>query len=245
MDLGLVQGTDEWKQERFKGISGRDVGVILGLEKSCTPLKLYRCKRDKKDQTENASDYAKNLMHLGSQMEDTVAAVYHGWRLRSGLTDPGVRPNLLRDREVPYLIGSPDCLYPESKLVVEYKCHFHPSIAEAEPMRTPEELKLIYYLQVQTYLRITDCEKAHLISWTMCNGYVIFEILRDKFFWDHYIQPRIASFNAIIQSDDSEKQKESVLRMPSWKREENTAAVYESLLTNTHVIEESSPQLLL
>ena len=186
METDILHGSDEWKAERYDRITGTDVAKILGLDSECSRMKLMRMKFTKEEPVVSA--YGEKLMRLGREFEPVAREAYLEW-------DPdcqGRVPGLFQAKE-PWLVGSPDMIDQGKKLVVEFKCHFHPSIIHSRPYESCEKIPLKHYVQVQTYMYILGWERGRLFSWTPCNGFSIFEFRFDQRLWDK-IMPEVKIF---------------------------------------------------
>lgn len=200
MDLSLCHGTDEWKNARYDNITCTDLGKILGMDQTCSRKKLLVSKWERRDLLENASDFTKALINKGKEFEASAMADYKLWRLRSGYTEnAGFVPSMHQDEEAPGITGSPDMLIPGARTVVEFKTHWFPDVESAQPF-TIDRIPAKYYLQVQGYLQIMKYQTGHLFSWTLNNGYRVFEIDRDISLWERAIKPPCITFKLWMEA---------------------------------------------
>ena len=206
--------SEEWKKERNKRVTGTDLGKILGGDPYMTRMTLILSKLGHKDAMETASDFTKNLMHLGRAYEPLARSLY--LERIAGL-DPRAEgvdvfyevPSLRTHRMFNWFAGTPDLLLPASVLeqqdeppqkVVEIKCHFYPTMFEAMPYMIPEQVPLRYWLQVQAYMEILDTDDAELWSFTLFGGASLFKIDRiSGHMMFSVIWPEVEKFYAVLK----------------------------------------------
>ena len=236
MDTGLAQGSDAWKNERFLHITCTDLAKIMGLDSTCSRKKLLASKKLKKDLMEDANDYLKSLLERGKTYESAACSSYLRWRSETKQMGLGYIPAMLEAPDYPNITGSPDYLFPNDKIVAEFKTHWYPSEDLAECYNSKEQIPPKYFLQVQGYLNITGFQKANLISWTLLNGFSVFEITYDEVLWCAAIRPSCVYFRQMMDSPNSLKDLAGCAIMGSDEKSMNTIGVYESTMSHTRKI---------
>ena len=232
METPILHGTEAWRQLRFDCVTGTDVASILGLnDTSRMRLLTLKAKREE----EEPNQYGKDLMALGNTFEPVARAQYLAW---SGKAQQPTPP-LFRHENITWLVGSPDLLDYDDKIVVEFKTRFYPSPAEASPFRTIESIPLKYYLQVQTYMEIMDWDRGHLFVWSPRNGWSLFEFRRDRNLFEA-IRMELERFHEVLLrlkrvGADSTEGKELIgkARMKPGEKEQWVMAVWNSMKENT------------
>jgi putative phage-type endonuclease len=240
MDTGLIQGSEEWKQARYHGVTGTDVATILGLNPNLSKKKLFYHKLRREDPP--VTGMGRTLMDLGKQFEPVAKAAFLRWA--GSNMGAGKSVNLLRHKNFEWLVGSPDYLLGD--YVIEFKTHFFPSITVVRPYEAVGKIPLRYYLQVQAYLEITDKQKGILVSWTANNGFTVWDVQRDKVLMNTVL-PELEKFAGdmwLVQSmggpDTGEGLKKvEGMRMEKGMKEYWTHLVFTSL--TTHITQRMSP----
>ena len=165
---------EEWKEQRRKGIGGSDAGVVAGLNKWKSPIRLYLEKIGEfKDEEQNEA------MYWGNKMEDLVAKEY------SERTGNYVerRNFILIHPEHDWMIANLDrVIYPnddskgpgvlECKNVSEYRKD------EWKDDEVPPEA----YCQLMHYLAVTGYEWGVIAALVGGNKFVWKEFERDEDF---------------------------------------------------------------
>lgn len=157
--------------ERKKGLGGTDMAVILGLSPYKTPLSLWLEKTGRAED-QHAPD-AEERMYWGSALEDTVARRYaelKGVRIQR-VNDPLVHANgIVRgniDRAIINPAISGHVRFKDGRLttdrILEVKTAHGMARGSADwgPAGS-DEVPQHYWIQVQTYLGLAQCETADL-----------------------------------------------------------------------------------
>lgn len=232
MQTSYEQGSDAWRDARFRCVTGTDVGRILGVDTGFSRTKLLCCKREKKDGTENCGAFARSLMENGKRFEDTCRDSWKAWFeavSAPGEDTSGFVPTMHADAELPWFTGSPDYILPGRKMLLECKTHFYPNITDAQPVQRVGDVKLKHYLQIQAYLKIMGYHTAYLCSWTLCKGYTIFGVSWDEQLWLNVVKPAIVEFKKAM---DAESVGASSMRMLPGEAGRNMASCFQSLATH-------------
>lgn len=214
METHFVQGTPEWLAERRKGISGTDVAAILGVDQYKSRIHLWKQKTNGEETPET------RLMEMGRAFEIVAVETYLRW---SG--DTGRPVNLIRHREYPFLLASPDYLL-DSGWVLEIKCHLYPSPLTSRPIIGVENIPLRYYLQIQFYLEVTDKEHAILFSWTPNNGFTCYYMSRDRKLMERVLED-LFRFQDYLDAEVPPP------RQSGKEKNANTLLVYDSMRVHT------------
>lgn len=189
---------DEWKQARYHAVTGTDVGKIMGCDDNVSKTKLLETKAQMIDPMENAGATTKTYLMLGRHFEEAAKAAFANWAFYSLVGYQGFTPGMSASAARPWITGTPDWIIEEAgtkkKAVVEFKCHFYPSIEQARPIAAVAEIPLRHWLQIQCYMDILDMDNAWLWSWTICRGGTAFRIRRDKRWWNAVVVPRLEDF---------------------------------------------------
>jgi putative phage-type endonuclease len=172
MEKHLIQGTDEWKEFRKKGVGASDAGVILGVNPWKTPLQLYEEKLGLRE------SYMTERMQRGNDLEDIALNEF----IRK--TDMlFYKPPTMIHNKFPWLYASLDGIDMEGKNIVEIKCPGSRDHEEAKAGHLPEK----YYPQLQHQMEVTNLDMAYYFSFDGSDG-VILKVYRD----DVYIQNMVA-----------------------------------------------------
>lgn len=161
----------EFLAERNKGLGGTDMSVIIGLSPYKTPLELWMEKTGRAEQ-QPAPD-AEERMYWGTVLEDVVARRYADLtgrkiqRVNDPLVHSGgvVRGNIDRAIVNPAIAGN--VRFKDGRLttdrILEVKTA-HAMSASSADWGTPgtDEIPQHYWIQVQTYLGLAQCEVADL-----------------------------------------------------------------------------------
>ncbi len=161
----------EFLAERKKGLGGTDLSVIIGLSPYKTPLELWLEKTGRAEQ-QPAPD-AEERMYWGTVLEDVVARRYADLTGRKiqRVNDPlvhsagVVRGNIDRAIINPSISGN--VRFKDGRLttdrILEVKTA-HAMAASSADWGTPgtDEIPQHYWIQVQTYLGLAQCEVADL-----------------------------------------------------------------------------------
>lgn len=231
--------SEEWEEARRKLVTGTDLGKILGADPYMTRMTLILSKLGHKDPMETASDFTRNLLHLGRAYEPLARSIYLE---KIAELDPEMEgvdvfyevPSLRTHPGFSWFAGTPDLLLPASapekdcppQKVVEIKCHFYPTMFEAMPYMIPEQVPLRYWLQVQAYMEIIGTDKGELWSFTLFGGASLFTIERvsGHLLWS-VIWPEVEKFYRVLQKyykDEEPVTADKILREDlasmSWER---------------------------
>jgi putative phage-type endonuclease len=178
----------DWLEARYDAVTGTDVAKIMGLDPSCSRVKLFRSKVERRDLMEDAGALTRQYLELGRAFEPIALNSFKTlWPESEGFV-PGMTPH----RTYNWLCGTADYLTQSS--VVEIKCHFHPGMSEATPIQCVDALPVRHWCQVQTYLEIFEKPYGVLYSWTMNHGSTAFQILRDQNFFFAIALPELTEF---------------------------------------------------
>ena len=194
---------------------------------------------------DNASDFTKRLLYLGSEFEKAALLEFQNVFRLLNLGGNGYVPGMSPHVNNSWLTGTPDYILDHVdgfKAVIEVKTHWHPNASEARPISEVERVPLKHWLQVQTYLEIQDLPVGYLWSWTMKNGNTCFRINRDRGFFDGVILPQIMKFRRAYEfgtcsNDDIDLR--SVLSQMTFMRGERKQLmdlVYEAMLCSSQLI---------
>lgn len=160
-----------WLAERKKGIGGTDMAVILGLSPYKTPLALWMDKTGRAED-QHAPD-AEERMYWGSALEDTVARRYaelKGVRIQR-VNEPLVHANgIVRgniDRAIVNPAISGNVRIRDGRLTTDRILEVKTAHAMARNSADwgpagSDEVPQHYWIQVQTYLGLAQCESADL-----------------------------------------------------------------------------------
>jgi putative phage-type endonuclease len=193
METTLQHGSEEWAARRWDSVTGTDVGKILGQDPETSRLRLLLCKAKKEEPA--STPYGQELMALGREFERVALEEYLLW---SREWNQGKVPNLTVHTDYPWLAGTPDWLNTASNTVVELKTKFHPSPRLAGVPRSPEEIPLKHYMQVQTYMEILGSEHGRLLAWSPMNGYSVWEAVRDRQLMSEVL-PELSYFHSQVE----------------------------------------------
>jgi putative phage-type endonuclease len=140
-----------WLAQRRTGIGGSDIAAIAGVHPfGRTALDVY-C--DKLGLAPEAEENPQ--MEWGKILEPVVAEKYA--RNRGIELAPGV---LIRDREVPFFLGTPDFLAAHEPFGLEIKTTGHRQAHRWEEDRVPDEA----FLQIQWYMMLHKFERWDLAA---------------------------------------------------------------------------------
>lgn len=199
--IDLVQGTDEWKEFRNKGIGASDSAAILG----CSPwMSAYDLWLKKTGQTEDQR--ATPAMLRGNQIEETVRQIYEAE------TGELLMPKVFQHPEIDYIMASLDGITPDNKVILEIKC----PRKEVFDKASMGEVVPYYYCQLQHQLAcVPEAERVdYVVYWN--DKHVILPVERDeefiadlieryKVFWEEHVTkmvPPEADIEEYIQIDD-------------------------------------------
>ena len=158
-------------QERKKGIGGTDMAVILGLSPYKTPLQLWLEKTGRAEDIPQPD--AEERMYWGTVLEDVVARRYadlNGCRIQR-INDPLVHPGgILRgniDRAIinPAIAGNvrvKDGRLTTDKILEVKTAHAMAQNSADWGAPGSDEIPQHYWIQVQTYLGLSQCPVADL-----------------------------------------------------------------------------------
>lgn len=157
--------------ERKKGLGGTDMSVIAGLSPYKTPLRLWQEKTGRIEET--ADPEAEERMYWGTVLEDVVARRYSeltGRKIQR-INEPLVHANGIVRGNIDRAIINPairgNVRFVEGRLTTDRILEV--KTAHAMAMNSPEwgvagsdEVPMHYWIQVQTYLGLSQCESADL-----------------------------------------------------------------------------------
>lgn len=188
-DMQYIDYTeDTWHAERNKGIGGSDVAAILGESKYASPLSIYKAKVDGivKDLSDNVyirkgnalEGYVRN-MHCVPYFKELGYEVLHPQHILVNPDYPWIRANL-DGLAIPCENEFGFRESPQNNIVIEIKW-----VSEWAEDSWGEDLydgvPKHYYMQVQTYLAVTEAKKAVLFALFDRNWEVkTFEIRRNE-----------------------------------------------------------------
>ena len=181
-ECGVVHGTPEWHTARSNGVTGTDIGAILGVNQYKSRTDVFRSKTvGGPDFVDN--DYAK----WGRLLEPVVAQEWA--RLRNLDIEPGTF--IAKD----WMLGSPDFLVKNSKHGLEVKTAGYTQLKNYKDGRCP----LSYEYQCRWYAMIMDYDKWSLTALVGGQKQFDFDFIRDsriekmmieagKQFWDEVME---------------------------------------------------------
>lgn len=170
----MQQGSQEWLEDRKKGIGSSDAPIILGISPWSTPYKLWQEKLGYKEPSEQT--YA---MKRGTLLEEDARKAYEKY------TNEVVFPKCVIHPEFDYLKASLDGITLEQDLIVEIKVPGKQTREAAEA----GQIEPHYFAQVQHQLLVTGCDMAHFWVWHPDEGGHLVEVSRD----DQYIDTLLVS----------------------------------------------------
>ena len=106
--------SQEWHDQRRQGITGTDMGAILGMSPYRSALDVYL---EKIGQIDSASTNYSEAMRFGNLLEDIVANEY----ARRKNIKVSIEPNILQHKEHPCILGSIDRWVGDKEYVLECK----------------------------------------------------------------------------------------------------------------------------
>jgi hypothetical protein len=221
---------NDWKNARYHAVTGTDVAKIMGCD-DMSKAKLLETKARMIDPLENAGHVTKTYLMLGRHFEETAKAAFANWAFYSMVGCRGFTPGMSANPRHCWITGTPDWILEEvggQKVVVEFKCHFYPSIDQAKPISSVPEIPLKHWLQVQTYMDNLDLEWTWLWSWTVSRGACAFRIKRDKVFWNDVVIPRLEEFYELMELARKQVGSSTWLKILAdlrWKRGEKQVMV--------------------
>ena len=161
----------EFLAERKKGLGGTDMAVILGLSPYKTPLALWLEKTGRAED-QHAPD-AEERMYWGSALEDTVARRYaelKGVRIQR-VNEPLIHANGIVRGNIDRAIINPaiarNVRFKDGRLTTDRILEVKTAHAMARNSADwgaagSDEVPQHYWIQVQTYLGLAQCETADL-----------------------------------------------------------------------------------
>lgn len=200
VDTIAYKTEEEWHTERQKGVGGSDVGVIMGLNKYKSLLRLYR------EKTEGLkTDLSNNVfVKKGKDLEDLIRIKYVLPYMKDKGYDVHTIGEILTNRRVPYIRANLDAFAiprdwkgnPEDNIVIEIKW-----VSDYASVNWDGEeffgIPGSYYAQVQAYMAVTGASKAVVCAlfdedWTP----KFYEIPRDN----NFINSMISSVKTFIEA---------------------------------------------
>lgn len=141
----------EWLEERRTGVTGTDIAAIVGLSPWRTPLDVYH------DKTTKAPPSQENSNMLWGKLQEGIIADYYAHTHGVTLENPG----LIRSKDIPYFIGTPDRIITETGDILEIKTG---EIFTANEWgdEGSNNIPDHYYLQVMWYMMITGKKRAQV-----------------------------------------------------------------------------------
>lgn len=199
--IDLIQGTDEWKAFRDKGIGASDSAAIL----NCSPwMSAYDLWMKKTGRAEDQR--ATPAMLRGHELEETVRQIYEGE------TGELLMPKVVQHEEIDYMIASLDGITHDCKVILEIKCPRKEVFDQASMGRVVP----YYYCQLQHQLAcVPEAERVDfMVYWN--DKHVILPVYRDedyitdmlnkyKVFWEEHVLkdiPPEAEIDEYIKIDE-------------------------------------------
>lgn len=147
-DMGLEQGTPEWRAARYEYITASDVSAIMGL----SPYKKRAAVLSEKlTRTEPAlNDFKRRLFETGHLAEDA------GRRWANQNLNVNLRPAVLRSTIFPFLLASLDGFDPARDLFFEAKFMG----AKSRQDVAARKFKTDHLIQVQTQFVVTGFKRC-------------------------------------------------------------------------------------
>lgn len=148
IDMGLEQGTPEWRAARFDHITASDVAAVMGRTKYKKRDALMEEKLSRQEPP--IDDFKRRLFDMGHLAEDAARR----WANQNlGVT---FRPVVLRSVAHPFLLASLDGFDPGHDLTLEAK------YLGAEALRdvASRKIKAHHLIQIQTQLLVTGAKRC-------------------------------------------------------------------------------------
>lgn len=170
-ELAVVQGSQDWLDERAKRISASDIGAMLGLDEYQPPTELYYRKRGEIGPLEETLP-----MRMGKMLEPVVVRVY--------CEDFGIDMNQVRYPCPAFVadderwIATPDVIYtPNKRELIEAKAttSYSPMWKQATKGDLPDYI----FCQAQWQMFVVGIEICHVAI--LCDGRNLrtFDVERD------------------------------------------------------------------
>lgn len=180
----IVPGTPEWHTARSNGVSGTDIGAIIGVSNFKTRNEVFRAK------TIGGQKFQSNEnMRWGVLMEPVIAGE---WALINNLD---IEPGMFVAKD--WMLGSPDFLVKGHKWGMEVKTAGFSQLAAYKAGKCP----LNYEYQCRWYMLVMDYERWFLAALVGGQKMFQFKFERDeridamlleagKTFWDEVLEWR-------------------------------------------------------
>ena len=147
--INVPQGSQEWHEERRKGIGGSDAAAILGLSKWNTPLTLWMEKTGAATEQERTQEQAR-----GNFLENGILEWYQ-WHTQQKVE----RINgIIRSEEHPFMQFSPDGIA-DDRIVVEVKTAL---VDDEWGDEGTDQIPTEYMIQVQHEMAVVKFNVAHV-----------------------------------------------------------------------------------
>lgn len=150
MTVEQMQDQAAWLAMRNKGLGGSDIATVMGLNKYKSPLRLWMEKTGQLDE-EDLSD--NQYVRFGQKFEPVLAECFTedtGLKVR--------RVGLMQHDDHPWALASIDRMIVGQNELLEIKT----GGAFTGKNWDGDEIPDSYYCQVQWYLFVSGCERAHI-----------------------------------------------------------------------------------
>ena len=205
-----MQHSKEWHELRRKGITGSDVGIIIGVSKWSSPLELYMRKLDMLHEQEMTK-----RMYYGNRLESFIAEEYS----IASNNKVTIEENTLVHKDNPLMIGNIDRWIGDKEAILE--CKNVGMFAKDEwGEQYTDQIPDVYKCQIAWYVAICDVPYAELAAFGSGNELRIYRYERDldfersiieacMGFWHNHIVKQIppqqgssSDFNKLYPIDD-------------------------------------------
>jgi hypothetical protein len=184
-----IKDCPEWHAQRNNAVCASEVAQLLGLDEHTSRASVIKRKLGLEVVKPNA--WRDNMFAWGHALEPM------GIEIASNLLGaPVVQLGSLQHDRWPILQGEPDgvCSFNGKLFPVEVKTRCWPSMDDAFPYESEEDIPLKHWCQVQLYLELLNCDEGMLINVTLKHGFSYFWIRRDINFFHSFVVPLLEEF---------------------------------------------------